>query len=327
MVAEQDILSFCDITGATAEVAEQFLEIANGNVETAVTLYLENGENTATASSLASQDVSASNSVMNNFDEFNNDQLLADEELARRLQGSQQVRAPIAPKRDILTGDPAGMFSPSFAWPGSSEERRIAGRASVFNQGDSTTGSIANIFDMTREEVHSPSSSATDSFTEPVGSSSASKARRLADLFRPPFDIMFHGDFEQARIKAQENDKWLMINIQNPTEFSCQVLNRDLWSDSFVKEIIKESFTFLQYGSESPDGRRYSTFYSVKKYPHIAIIDSRTGERVKVWEKALNPTDFMMEGINIEEKNIPCKYENNILLQKKKKKKKSDRIP
>lgn len=37
-----------------------------------------------------------------------------------------------------------------------------------------------------------------------------------------------------------------MINVQDPTEFSCQVLNRDLWSDTIVKDIVKESFIFLQ---------------------------------------------------------------------------------
>lgn len=47
---------------------------------------------------------------------------MADEELARRLQESQEVRAPIAPKRDILAGD-AGLFDPSIAWSSSSRER------------------------------------------------------------------------------------------------------------------------------------------------------------------------------------------------------------
>lgn len=37
-----------------------------------------------------------------------------------------------------------------------------------------------------------------------------------------------------------------MINVQDATEFACQVMNRDLWSDSFVKDIIRESFIFLQ---------------------------------------------------------------------------------
>lgn len=86
-----------------------------------------------------------------------------------------------------------------------------------------------------------------------------------------------------------------MINIQDPTEFACQIMNRDLWSDSFIKDIIKESFIFLQYTNTSPEGTRYSTLYNVNKYPHVGIIDARTGERVKVWEKQLPPTDFMME--------------------------------
>lgn len=57
---------------------------------------------------------------------------------------------------------------------------------------------------------------------------------------------MYHGNFEEARETAKEKNKWLMINVQNPTEFACQVMNRDLWSDSFVKDIVKESFIFLQ---------------------------------------------------------------------------------
>ncbi len=82
--------------------------------------------------------------------------------------------------------------------------------------------------------------------TEMLNSPASAKTKRLADLFRPPFDIMFHGDFEEARETAKEKNKWLMINVQNQTEFACQVMNRDLWSDSFVKDIIRESFIFLQ---------------------------------------------------------------------------------
>ncbi|EIE80697.1 hypothetical protein RO3G_05402 [Rhizopus delemar RA 99-880] len=219
MVAEQDILSFCDITGASTSVAEQFLEIADGNVETAVTLYLENGGEHSTNSSFATgQDAFTSNLAQNDAIESGEGQLLADEELARRLQGSQQVRAPIAPKRDILAGEASGISRPS-----------------VFNQGDSTTGSVANIFETTEDEAHIP---AGDSFSGSVAGSSNSKAKRLADLFRPPFDIMFHGNFEQTLLKS------LLFSY---------------------------------------------------RFPHIAIIDSRTGERVKVWEKQLTPTNFMME--------------------------------
>lgn len=37
-----------------------------------------------------------------------------------------------------------------------------------------------------------------------------------------------------------------MVNIQNVSEFCCQVLNRDVWSRKLVKELMKEHFIFLQ---------------------------------------------------------------------------------
>jgi hypothetical protein len=49
-----------------------------------------------------------------------------------------------------------------------------------------------------------------------------------------------------------------MVNIQNPSEFSCQVLNRDLWSDGFVKDIIRQWFIFLQVKKKKE--RIYSVF-------------------------------------------------------------------
>lgn len=66
---------------------------------------------------------------------------------------------------------------------------------------------------------------------------------------------MYRGNFEEARETAKEKNKWLMINVQNPTEFACQVMNRDLWSDSFVKDIVKESFVFLQVKKKEKKGQ------------------------------------------------------------------------
>lgn len=37
-----------------------------------------------------------------------------------------------------------------------------------------------------------------------------------------------------------------MVNIQNPDIFSCQVLNRDVWSNHTVKSILNEHFIFWQ---------------------------------------------------------------------------------
>lgn len=44
---------------------------------------------------------------------------------------------------------------------------------------------------------------------------------------------------------------------------------------------------------------RYLSFYPVDSVPHIAIIDPRTGERVKVWNTSLTPAEFLLDGNNI----------------------------
>ena len=43
-------------------------------------------------------------------------------------------------------------------------------------------------------------------------------------------------------------NKWLMVNVQNVQEFSCQVLNRDVWSNSTVKRVVHEHFVLWQVG-------------------------------------------------------------------------------
>lgn len=69
---------------------------------------------------------------------------------------------------------------------------------------------------------------------------------RLASIFRPPFDLIKNLDLDQAKAYALANKQWLLVNIQNVTEFQCQVLNRDVWSNEEIKKIIKQNFTFVQ---------------------------------------------------------------------------------
>ena len=53
---------------------------------------------------------------------------------------------------------------------------------------------------------------------------------------------MFEGTFEQAREAAKNENKWILVNIQNPTEFDALKLNRDCWSN----DIIKVTFFFFE---------------------------------------------------------------------------------
>ena len=50
----------------------------------------------------------------------------------------------------------------------------------------------------------------------------------------------------QARHAGQHKRKWLLVNVQDSNEFASQVLNRDVWSNHNVKDIIRQHFLFWQ---------------------------------------------------------------------------------
>lgn len=49
----------------------------------------------------------------------------------------------------------------------------------------------------------------------------------------------------KAKMEAQRRGSWLFVNMQDTQEFESQILNRDIWSNTGVKEIMK-TFVFWQ---------------------------------------------------------------------------------
>lgn len=108
--------------------------------------------------------------------------------------------------------------------------------------------------------------------------------------------------WDAARDEGKDSEKWLLINVQDASVFDCQVLNRDLWKDSGVQDTVKEHFIFLQYSKDDPRAASYIQYYFQgsdvsDNYPHIAIVDPRTGEQMKIWSgpPLVKPADFLMQ--------------------------------
>jgi UBX domain-containing protein 7 len=233
-----------------------------------------------------------------------------DEEIARRLQeemyqsaplGPEGVRAPISRTTETLVG-------PGASW-GSSEDdinslvsdqllrrqRRRAGRPSIFNQRDT-------VWDHLDEEDVETRAHRLAMATGGA-STSSTKSNMLAEMYRPPFEIMSRLPWDEAREQGREEEKWLLVNVQDPSIFDCQVLNRDIWKNQEIMDVIRESFVFLQYNRDDTRGSSYVQYYfhgsldNQDAYPHIAIVDPRTGEQVKVWSGAPipKPQDFLMQ--------------------------------
>src|SRR6201996_7855789 len=114
-------------------------------------------------------------------------------------------------------------------------------------------------------------------------------------MYRPPFEIISRMSFDEAREEGKEKEKWILVNVQNPGIFDCQLLNRDLWKNKDIMALIKEHFIFLQYAKDDPRGDNYINYYfqsslhDENAYPHIGIVDPRTGEQVKVWSGPPSP--------------------------------------
>ena len=112
---------------------------------------------------------------------------------------------------------------------------------------------------------------------------------------------MYKGPWDSAREEGREEKKWLLVNIQNGNVFDCQALNRDLWKDPSIVETVRENFLFLQYDQADVRAEQYLNYYfqdhqNYDLYPHIAIVDPRTGEQVKVWSRETpKAPDFLMQ--------------------------------
>jgi hypothetical protein len=70
---------------------------------------------------------------------------------------------------------------------------------------------------------------------------------RLSDMFAAPNHLIHRaGGFQGARTMAKDTRRWLLVNIQRDAEFASHALNRDVWRDELVENLIREGFIFWQ---------------------------------------------------------------------------------
>lgn len=252
--SDENVASFCAVTGADDDAARHFLSAAEGDVEVAVSLFLDNP---TTPVARAAADTAPSS--------------------ARPGGGQEEpVRAPIQPRRHRLVEDfgydEDGGYEPqdyprdppaAFAAP-IEPFRNFQTEGGPF----SGSGRMAGLDD---------------------------RGRRLAELFRAPTEIMFVGTFDMARRRAREEERYLLVTLHDPAEFPCQQMVRDVWNDSSIQEYVRESLVFQFLTVGTAEAQRYRQYYPVEGFPHWALIDPRTGKRVKSGNKVLKAAEMLME--------------------------------
>ncbi|RKF64115.1 UBX domain-containing protein 5 [Erysiphe neolycopersici] len=333
---------FKSFTGQRDEVAQRYLGLTENVAEHAIQLFYDSPDlalgleqpslNTSSGNTNLSQtqiEPERKKSYVNlvNIDEDDDDDVIIsdvrkkvtskenavdvedDESIARRIQAEiydgiaastsydmDGVRAPMERRKEVLVGggDEDWQGANSHASNLYRGRAGLLSRSGVFNQSPAPSIWESGL-DSTSLRQGAFSS------TEGVPTTS-SKAARLAELFRPPFEIMRQISWETAREQGKAERKWIIVNVQDQSTFDCQQLNRDIWKDPGIKEAIKENFIFVQYSNDDPRASQYIQFYfqnsnNNEAYPHIAIVDPRTGEQVKKWSGRPVPqaSDFLMQ--------------------------------
>jgi len=249
---EQKVDEFVAITGSSKQTAESLLAVCNDNLEMAINMHMEGVQ--------IEDNNSRSSSASNGTQPGTSSSSTAAAAHIGDPDDDDEVRAPIPQKREVL-------IQPGF-------EGYSINRSSNMLRANR----VRSVFDGFRNF-----SNEAKNYSQ--GPARKGKKRTLEELFKPPIDMMFKGDFQSARDSATSAKKWLMVNIQDACEFQCQVLNRDVWSNAAVKTILREHFIFWQQYKESEDAQRYLTFYPVTDWPYVAILDPRTGEHLVTWNK------------------------------------------
>ncbi|KAJ2821452.1 UBX domain protein Ubx2 [Coemansia sp. 'formosensis'] len=167
---------------------------------------------------------------------------------------------------------------------------RSAAASSIFNQG-AGAGHVP-FRDFAQEAAEIAAGEST------IMGSESSRRNRLAELFKPPFDIMHSGNIDSARQEAMEDGKWVMINLQEVSDFKCQALNRDIWRQKVIKDIVRQDFVFFQVAIDTAEGVKLATMYGAGEFPFVAVIHPKTGELRRIFARIENVSDMVEDIAN-----------------------------
>eukprot|EP00250_Pteridium_aquilinum_P000169 c10193_g1_i1 orf=233-1615(-) len=252
---QEKIAAFMEIVDKPADKAREFLQATNWHLEEAIQLFYAGDE----FGSSVSQGHAPTEGAWDDAAEPSESGLRPIVSSASE-QGDDYVRPPLPVKREALYED---IF-----------EYRAQNLAQSSNQ-PSSVDAFRNFQDEANFRVHA----AKDDATSTEGNKDS-----LAALYRPPFALMFQGSFEQAKVEAAKQARWLLINLQSTKEFSSYTLNRDTWAHETVKDMIRTAFIFWQVYDDTEEGRKVCTYYKVTNMPTIMILDPLTGQKMRSWE-------------------------------------------
>ncbi|CAH8821080.1 unnamed protein product [Trichobilharzia szidati] len=223
-VSMKCVREFCQVTGTDEETARSFLSACNDDLDLAVSLYMDDPSRVPSHST------------------------------------TEEYRSPIPQRNEQLLPAVVPLLPTHLQNPAPLQKRR---RAFVADDSDDSSGDdVILTSERSSKPRYEPNSSSSN--TEGVSSGSSSvarscghvngakddttqkKKRHLQQLYQPPVELLFSGSLNAAAIAAQEKHQWLLVSVHDEGCFECHLLNRDVWKDPKVYQLVKYHCTFLQ---------------------------------------------------------------------------------
>lgn len=244
-MSDEQVSQFMSVTGsADPEAANTYLEMSGGDLGTAVGLYMEHNAGGGGGAGFGGM-------------EGGGDAAAA---AAAAAMSPQDVRAPDATRTMRLMDDDVGPH-PAFqmmhdlmdsqltqsAFAASSPVGIGRSARDVVNAAAAAETKRDDDDDDDEYKYDSDADGSDDDVVDLAGGSEPPAPARLADLFAEPAHLMHKaGGFQGARSSAKDSKRWLLVNLQRDSEFSCHALNRDVWRNELVENLVREGFIFWQ---------------------------------------------------------------------------------
>ncbi|KAI0226563.1 UBX domain protein Ubx2 [Massospora cicadina] len=295
-VSDLELSDFCSVTGVTdLDLARQYLTFSDGDLHHALTLYYESGQGfpTSQAINMETEPASEERTVPEE------PPVLLD--LPEPRMQTDLENQTLHDSSQVLGHQPIGLHSPSETspnGPGATHDQPYIPPISEIFADDPA-------FPPTREDGRSKQLPAK-SRPQPALHLSRGGGPGPNALERPPRlraehgpstlyarfrkaseKVTMHITLNDARRAAKRKDKFVLVVVFSFTNqpHMAEILN--LWDDQPLREVLKAHFVVVQYHADSTPGKDFRAFYPIRTYPHLAILDPRTGERLTHWSKRL----------------------------------------
>lgn len=248
MSSDELVSQFMAFTGSSdVDVAKNYLEMSGSNVETAVGLFMEHNASGAGAGGgarAAGAGLDGRSAMMGGApldirapDETRTMRLMDDGTGGHAPPGIAQMLAHDPQYRVMYEMMEEQLSRSAFASSdGAVDARRAVNAAAAVAAGDAEDDYVYDEDDDDDENMK-----VDDDDDDPRA------APGLADMFASPAHLIHKaGGFQGARQVAKDSKRWLLVNIQKDSEFSSHALNRDVWRNDLVENLIREGFIFWQ---------------------------------------------------------------------------------